>query len=70
MITRKGNKMKFKIKEKVLYFADDTEEYFLGVIKDIDHELQKLDNNSTTIQVAFKQATIWLSENQLIKVNY
>ena len=62
--------MKFKIKEKVLYFADDTEEYFLGVIKDIDHELQKLDNNSTTIQVAFKQATIWFSQDQLIKVNY
>jgi hypothetical protein len=62
--------MKFKIKEKVLYFADDTEEYFLGVITNIDNELQKLDNNLRTIQVAFKKEKIWFSENQLIKVNY
>lgn len=57
--------MKFKIKEKVLYFADDTEEYFLGVITDIDYELQ-------SIEVNFKLAKlkIWFSENQLIKVNY
>lgn len=70
MINKKENKMKFKIKEKVLYFADDTEEYFLGVITYIDYELQKLDNNLRTIEVAFKKEKIWFSENQLIKVNY
>jgi len=65
MINKKEKKMKFKIKEKVLYFADDTEEYFLGVISDIDYELQ-------SIEVTFKLAKlkIWFSENQLIKVNY
>jgi hypothetical protein len=70
MINRKGNKMKFKIKEKVIYFADDTEEYFFGVISDIDYELQKLDNSLRTIEVTFKKQKIWFSENQLIKINY
>tara|TARA_R100001460_G_scaffold105084_1_gene151337 strand:- start:65 stop:229 length:165 start_codon:yes stop_codon:yes gene_type:complete len=53
--------MKYKIGQKVKYFADDTEKYYMGVIKSIN----PIDQNYL---VTFQGGSFWFNEEDLLEV--
>ena len=58
--------MKFKINETVKYYADDTEKYYHGVVKEISKKNKK--SNLAEYRVSFLGGDFWFYENELIKI--
>ena len=57
--------MKYKVGQKVKYFADDTEEWFDGVVKTIS--LNYVEPRLTQYQVSFLGGDYWLYEIDLLE---